>query len=152
MRTPLDVLIDVQAYLGDQLPHGLEEEIYEVLMLGVNGPGANVINRERFRQIKEEGYNFDHDDDFKFNELIDAATSYLLACDGYVKFAEAEENWPWDLKHFKPKDTWSNLVKAGALIAAELDRLHHQRVQEFIQRKIDADPDFFNQPGYPRNK
>jgi hypothetical protein len=33
-------------------------------------------------------------------------------------------NWPWDAKWWKPSvDHVRNLVKAGALIAAEIDRM-----------------------------
>ena len=181
MRTALDLIIDVIAALKDEdgkpvvallvaTPEEVErnngqrhkignhvlvpelwEELQEWSMLTTNAQGANEIGRERFRQIKEEGYGLNDDDDYKSNQLIEAATSYLLACGG-ENLSESEKIWPWDLNYFKPKDTHSNLVRAGALIAAEIDRLHHQRIQEFVQRKIDADPDFFNQPGYPRNK
>lgn len=37
-------------------------------------------------------------------------------------------NWPWDVSWWKPTpDVEGNLVKAGALIAAELDRLARSR-------------------------
>lgn len=32
-------------------------------------------------------------------------------------------SWPWDFQWFKPSDDRRNLVKAGALILAELERL-----------------------------
>lgn len=156
MRTPLDLIIDVVAALkdndGPEICPELWEELQDWAMLTVNAQGANEIGRERFRQINEEGYDLNHDDDYKSNELINAATSYLLACDGHVKFREAEENWPWVAELFKPKDTWSNLIKAGALIAAELDRLRGERVRAFIQRKLDADPNFFSALGSERRR
>lgn len=38
---------------------------------------------------------------------------------------EAPDEWPWDVSWWKPSaDPERNLVKAGALIAAEIDRLH----------------------------
>ena len=38
------------------------------------------------------------------------------------------ERWPWDESWWKPSnDSIRNLVKAGALIAAEIDRLHRKQ-------------------------
>ena len=43
-------------------------------------------------------------------------------------FAPLIEYWPWDMKWWKPsdEDPIRNLVKAGALIAAEIDRLQRR--------------------------
>jgi hypothetical protein len=41
---------------------------------------------------------------------------------------EAWQWWPWSFEWWKPKDRIRNLVRAGALIAAEIDRL--QAMQE----------------------
>ena len=38
------------------------------------------------------------------------------------------DDWPWSDKWWKPKDKIRDLVRAGALIAAEIDRL--QRLKE----------------------
>ena len=53
--------------------------------------------------------------------MAEAATCYLLAQNN-----DADTClwlWPWAPECFKPGDHKRNLVKAGALIAAELDRL-----------------------------
>lgn len=45
-----------------------------------------------------------------------------------VQAASARTNWPWREESFKPSDDQiRNLTKAGALIAAEIDRLHAMR-------------------------
>lgn len=36
---------------------------------------------------------------------------------------EVPEGWPWDDVWWKPKDPRTNLVKAGALILAEIERM-----------------------------
>lgn len=82
--------------------------------------GIESIAAERRRQIEAEGWTPEHDDEHCVGELAAAAASYALArneCDS------ALVSWPWAMKWWKPKDTRSNLVRAGALIAAELDRL-----------------------------
>lgn len=77
--------------------------------------GVELIAEERQEQIEKHGFV----DDTKYtnDELIDAAMQYiggdLISC------------WPksWDEKWYKPGDRISELKKAGALIAAEIDRL-----------------------------
>lgn len=82
--------------------------------------GIESIAAERRRQIEAEGWTPEHDDEHCVGELAAAAASYALArneCDS------ALVSWPWAMKWWKPKDRRSNLVRAGALIAAEIDRL-----------------------------
>lgn len=96
--------------------------------------GAELIAEERKRQISKEGWSEHHDDQHTDYELGKAAESYLAAVISPEE--EGDENgksrpawdWPWDEKCWKPSgDPVRNLVKAGALIAAEIDRI--QRVQ-----------------------
>jgi hypothetical protein len=78
------------------------------------------IYRERLRQINSEGFSEEHDDKYKKNELVDAAISYCLG-DGIIhKF------WPWDKSWWKPKSKRENLVKAAALIVAEIERIDRE--------------------------
>lgn len=63
-----------------------------------------LIAEERQRQIDAEGYSAEHDDEHTDDDLRWAASCYLL------------HSW-------KPADEVRNLVKAAALIAAEIDRL-----------------------------
>ena len=102
--------------------------------------GVELITAERQRQIDAEGWTPEHDDEHLKAELIGAARAYAFAalC-GVLYTATADElmmipdDWPtaWDRSWWKPSDDpIRNLVKAGALIAAEIDRL---------QREEDAD-------------
>jgi len=82
--------------------------------------GAEFILNERRRQIREEGWTPEHDDCHREDELTAAAACYLYAGSRLPK--PLRHPWPWPTG-FKPSDRVRNLVKAGALIAAEIDRL-----------------------------
>lgn len=82
------------------------------------------VTAERRRQV-EEGWTPDHDDEHDFGELARAAACYAdprpaMPNDPRVK---VPTHWPWDAKWWKPKDRRSDLVRAGALILAEIERL-----------------------------
>ena len=81
--------------------------------------GAALIAAERQRQINAEGYDPSHDDAHNDDSLAIAAVAYALS---------APDWWPWGTESFKPGDRLRELAKAGALIAAEIDRL--QRLPE----------------------
>lgn len=86
--------------------------------------GAELIIVERHRQINEEGWTERHDRFHNDRELTRAAISYLLFDIGQKEMAA--RRWPWAPEFYKPGsvDTVRNLVRAGALIAAEIDQLH----------------------------
>lgn len=76
------------------------------------------IQGERIRQIKEEGYSAEHDDEFVHGDLAMAAAVY--ACPGVEKII-----WPFGGSP-KFKDKRSNLIRAAALIVAEIERLERK--------------------------
>lgn len=86
---------------------------------------VRMLAEERWRQIEVEGWTAGHDDDHYDGELARAAEAYLFR---YADGANATlpGMWParWHHRHWKPSDDpIRNLVKAGALILAEIDRL-----------------------------
>jgi len=85
--------------------------------------GVRLILIERLRQIKTEGWSPEHDDQYTKFELLMAAEAYLTGC---------ADEWPWDPEWWKPTpgDRIKELVKAGALIAAEIDRLQRKEVDK----------------------
>lgn len=87
--------------------------------------GAERIAAERRRQLEEEDFTPEHDSQQVHGELPLAAISYLRAALGRVRWLGGlPENWPWHRAWWKPSDDpIRNLEKAGALIAAEIDRL-----------------------------
>lgn len=88
--------------------------------------GTDLIRFERLRQRTEEKYSDAHDARYVDGELAQAATAYIRAAlePGFWPVGSPPTSWPWDVEGWKPgTDPVQALVKAGALIAAELDRL-----------------------------
>ena len=84
--------------------------------------GIESIAAERRRQIEVEGWTPEHDDEHDSGEMAAAASCYSIAA-FYKPYERFPVFWPWGKSWWKPKDRRSNLVRAGALIAAEIDRL-----------------------------
>lgn len=104
------------------------------------------IAQERLRQIEGEGWTPEHDDEHGDGELALAAACYALPVHRRTKTVVADEvfngraqagdvetypigqsnvpePWPWLGKWWKPGDRRGDLLKAGALIVAEIERL-----------------------------
>lgn len=96
--------------------------------------GIELIAAERERQVSVEGWTTDHDRIHHSGDLTAAACTYGLHAmrqidEGAQTQAVLNGLWPWSEKWWKPSpDPVRNLVKAGALIAAEIDRL--QRINK----------------------
>lgn len=91
--------------------------------------GAELIGEERRRQTDVEGYDATHDRHHTPQVLCRAAVGYALHDDPSKPVADAAANlWPWAQDFWKPKDQLRNLVRAGALIAAAIDRLQDEQV------------------------
>lgn len=88
---------------------------------------ARDVLAERRRQIEAEGWTPEHDDGHPPGELSSAAESYAAAASeqlcGWDGPLRAPQAWPWERDSWKPEGCRQNLVKAGALILAELERL-----------------------------
>lgn len=93
--------------------------------------GAELISQERERQKRVELYTEEQDDRYVASELARAAISYLRYDSPMDDIADAEKLWPWSCDMFKPQGHVRNLMKAGALIAAEIDRV--LRIQQQIE-------------------
>ena len=84
--------------------------------------GAELIMSERYRHTQVEGWTPEHDDRYVHGELRLAAAGY--GRNAVAAGTPAPATWPWDFQWWKPSDDpVRNLTKAGALIAAEIDRL-----------------------------
>jgi hypothetical protein len=102
---------------------------------GAEAPGPDVrealaeIAAERLRQMQAEGWSAEHDDEHIDGELAQAAASYALAAAGSNAERQrwsrgyAPTFWPFTLKWWKPKDRRRDLIRAAALIVAEIERL-----------------------------
>lgn len=82
--------------------------------------GAEAIAAERQRQIDVEGYTPEHDAGHYVETYLEAAEAYIQTARGNPNIGEL--TWPWELATFKPTFGRRDLVKAGALIAAAIDR------------------------------
>ncbi len=84
------------------------------------------IYSERLRQIYVEGWNAEHDDKHTDGELARAAAVYAVPANHRTQ-AMMFSTWPFDDSWLKltPDDRERELIKAGALIVAELERLAH---------------------------
>lgn len=94
--------------------------------------GIAIITAERVRQINEEGFSFEHDDQHTKGELAIAGASYAWP---NPRPLDIKLQWPWHKAAWKPVQSFTTdrkvqclnrireLAKAGALIAAEIDRL-----------------------------
>ena len=87
--------------------------------------GIKLITEERNRQIESEGWTHQHDTQYTEEQLARAACCYTMPRRWLSNYMLALL-WPWDIKWWKPSpdNRVRDLVKAGALIAAEIDRLH----------------------------
>lgn len=87
---------------------------------------ASDVLAERRRQVENEGWSTEHDDEHNNRELARAAACYVdLYCGSQTPVDDdnAPDDWPWDDCLWKPKDQRHNLVRAAALIVAEIERL-----------------------------
>lgn len=96
---------------------------YELTSIGVSKAAQDVL-AERQRQLRSEGYSPEMDDLYQLDELSMAAACYAAYGDHTSKLPPLlPGGWPWARETFRPRDRRSNLVRAGALILAELERL-----------------------------
>lgn len=97
--------------------------------------GAELIRIERTRQLEDLGYDAQHDDSHVSGELVTAAICHALAASnddvagadwlvrGLWPFTNDSEPTPaYDWRGRNERLGLNNLIAAGALIAAEIDR------------------------------
>lgn len=100
------------------------------------GPAAwRDVLAERRRQIEAEGWSPEHDDEHDVGDLAKAAACYAIAVDGFTPGLYPPRIWPWDASCFKPTTTRRNLIKAGALILAEIERLDRAAISRQSEQK-----------------
>lgn len=108
------------------------QRIAELESRAVSAAAADVL-AERQRQVTAEGWSSKNDDQYKNTELAFAASCYAfhaaaaswdLEDDGIPYDSHpVPKQWPWDPSWWKPTDARRDLVKAGALILAEIERI-----------------------------
>jgi hypothetical protein len=87
------------------------------------------IAAERSRQVEVEGWSPKHDDGHNDFELARAAACYATMPwrrtepASFVGSDDPPLGWPWQAQWWKPSSDRRDLVKAAALLVAEIERL-----------------------------
>jgi len=112
----------------------------ECLTAEVTTHGIERISAERKRQIEKEEFTAEHDDRIPQHNLARAAACYALpeklrnnpTKSGETRIPLFDFLWPWNLVWWKPTpdNRIRELEKAGALIAAEIDKLLRTEAQD----------------------
>lgn len=82
---------------------------------------ASDVLAERQRQISAEGWSPEHDDEHVEGQIADAAACYALFATDQRQPVPAY--WPWSDNWWKQRGQRRDLVRAGALIIAEIERI-----------------------------
>ncbi|HBO5662343.1 TPA: hypothetical protein L4592_004298, partial [Pseudomonas aeruginosa] len=85
------------------------------------------LDVRRRRLVENEGRTPEHDDEHDNGEMARTAACYALAGSSAPNDGTAallvSLAWPWDEQWWKPSTARRDLIKAGALILAEIERL-----------------------------
>lgn len=109
--------------------------------------GAELIAKERQRQIDEEHYSLEHDALYNSDGRLGSAAACYAFPESIRQYIVEVYNrqsfpifWPWPKNMWKPTphDRIKELTKSGALIAAEIDRLLALQEQKAQERESDA--------------
>lgn len=92
------------------------------------------VEAERLRHVEEEGRTAEHDDQHTDDELALAAAAYAMpAHRRVINGANGKQHrpwfWPWRAKDWKPGNRRRELVKATALLIAEIERIDRARLR-----------------------
>lgn len=98
----------------------LRQRIAELESRTVTAAAADVLT-ERQRQVTAEGWTAERDDGYQNSELADAAACYAIHA--HNQGFSTPAHWPWSPDWWKQTSPRRDLVKAGALILAEIERL-----------------------------
>lgn len=94
----------------------------------LNRAAVDVV-AERRRQVAEEQWDTAHDDAHREGDLARAAAAYVLQDVGVpalipcIAALDGQPLWPWHPTWWKPRDRRRNLLRAAALLLAEIERL-----------------------------
>lgn len=140
-RRKVEDYIDVLHAMAADRDERVEAEAFVMLLKlhdQVHQSSAADVLAERRRQVEVEGWTSEHDDAYGEGELARAAAAYAYASalpdrhraniSGIYSIDNdgmARDLWPatWSKAFWKPKDRRRDLVRAAALILAEIERL-----------------------------
>lgn len=110
---------------NDLIARALLDAAAALSVSALTGAAKDVL-AERRRHVEVEGWDAPHDDQHSDGSMAAAAGCYALEACGMAWKSDATKPpyvWPWHPIWWKPRDRRRNLVRAGALILAELERL-----------------------------
>lgn len=98
---------------------------------------AEDVFMERKRQVLSEGWSMSHDDNHDPGELASAGCAYAMnaveqlhpqsKADGCTQITYW---WPWHEDWWKPTNPRRDLIKAAALIIAEIEKLDRKEMKK----------------------
>lgn len=104
------------------------EEVGQILVVDSLSPAFMDVLAERRRQVAEEGYSPESDAELTDYQLPRAAACYVLAASGVARH-KSTLFWPFAQPMKVAEQRRRNLIKAAALILAELERLDREAEQ-----------------------
>jgi len=124
---------EVEVHWKTRVPRILGIDTTARAIMALDGAAARDVIAERRRQIEAEGWTSWHDDQHHRGEMAMAAACYAhpervfiarqLAGRGYETYTNYRDAWPWADEWWKPKSRRHDLIRAAALILAEIERL-----------------------------
>ena len=127
------VLFDdvVKLFEFDTTTKKLETPATDAFLAEVRAQGVKSLSNavqsviaERQRHQSAEGWTPEHDDQYSKSQLLWASSCYVL--NAIHPFNRIPFDWPWTPEWWKPTNPRRDLVKAGALILAEIERIDRQ--------------------------
>lgn len=124
---PLNHAASLAAHGSQLQPATIERPTYGVLM---------EVARERAKQISK-GFDASHDDRYNYDDLTRAAIVYALKGNG-VETSLGRKMYPWPKSTFKDDGPRANLVKAAALLVAEIERMDREDATRVCGKAVEG--------------
>ena len=131
------VLFDdvVKLFEFDTTTKKLETPATDAILAEVRAQGVKSLSNavqsviaERQRHQSAEGWTPEHDDQYSKSQLLWASSCYVL--NAIHPFNRIPFDWPWTPEWWKPTNPRRDMVKAGALILAEIERIDRQEAAQ----------------------
>lgn len=106
----------------DQVQHDMWQRRTAAALQNCMTLAARDVLQERRRQIEVEHWSPEHDDEHDDGALARAAICYADVGNSLTQ-EQHDAMWPWSTISWRPKDRRQNLVRAAALLLAEIERL-----------------------------
>lgn len=87
---------------------------------------------ERSGHVEREGWTPEHDDEHGAGEMAAAAAAYAFSAATSERYLHLDPIglFPWGKEYWKPKSPREDLVRAGSLILAEIERIDRAGIRQ----------------------